>query len=60
MTPEDWDVYIEQAAALLGIPLSEEMRAATRANLDTAESLARLVLDYPLDDDVEPAPVFSA
>ena len=60
MTDEELDAYIEQAAKLARIPLTDEMRAQTRANLKTAEKLSRLVLDYPLDDESEPAPVFFA
>lgn len=60
MTDEEWDAYIEQAAKLARIPLTDEMRVQTRANLEIAEKLSRLVLDYPLDDESEPAPVFGA
>ena len=60
MSGEEWDIYVEQAAKLLGIPLTDEMRGPARGNLETAERLARLVLDYPLADEREPAPVFRA
>ena len=60
MTQDEWDAYIAEAAKLLGLALTDEMRAATRANLETAERMAKLVLDYPLDDHAEIAPVFSA
>ncbi|HMN71017.1 MAG TPA: DUF4089 domain-containing protein [Rhodoblastus sp.] len=60
MTSEDWDAYIAEAAKLLDLALTDEMRAATRANLETAERMAKLVGDYPLDDHAEPAPVYTA
>jgi hypothetical protein len=60
MTSGEWDAYIDHAARILGIPLTDEMRAQTRANLQTADGMARLVLDYPLDDDAEPAPLYTA
>ena len=60
MTQNEWDAYIAEAAKLLGLALTDEMRAATRANLETAERMAKLVLDYPLDDRAEIAPVFTA
>ena len=60
MTQDEWDAYIAEAAKLLGLALTDEMRAATRANLETAERMAKLVLDYPLDDRAEIAPVFTA
>ena len=56
----DWDVYIDSAAALLGLKIPEETKPAVRANLDTAERMSKLVMDFPLDDHAEPAPVFSA
>ena len=60
MTQNEWDAYIAEAAKLLGLALTDEMRAATRANLETAERMAKLVLDYALDDHAEIAPVFTA
>lgn len=60
MTRDEWDAYIAEAAKLLGLALTDEMHAATRANLETAERMAKLVLDYPLDDHAEIAPVFLA
>ena len=60
MTIEDWDDYIDQAARLLDLELTEEMRTAIRGNLEVAERMAKLVADYPLDDHAEPAQVYSA
>ena len=60
MTIEDWDDYIDQAARLLDLELTAEMRTAIRANLEVAERMAKVVADYPLDDHAEPAPVYSA
>ena len=60
MTQDEWDAYIAEAAKLLGLALTDEMRADTRANLETAERMAKLVLVYPLDDHAEIAPVFTA
>ena len=60
MTIQDWDIYMDQAARLLDLELTEDMRTATRANLEVAERMAKVVADYPLDDHAEPAPVYSA
>ncbi len=60
MTIQDWDDYIDQAARLLDLELTAEMRTAIRGNLEVAERMAKLVADYPLDDHAEPAPVYSA
>ena len=60
MSEVDWDAYIEQAARLLDLTLTPQMQSATRDNLATAERMAKLLADYPLDDHAEPAPVFRA
>ena len=60
MTQDEWDRYIDSAAALLGLDISEEMRGPTRANLVVAERFAELLAEFPLDDHDEPAPVFTA
>ena len=60
MTAEEWDAYIDAAARLLDLALTDEMRSAARTNLEIAERMARLLGDYALDDHAEPAPVFSA
>jgi len=60
MTSEDWDAYIAEASKLLGLALTDEMRAVTRANLEVAERMAKLVAEYPLDDHAEIALVYSA
>lgn len=60
MTQDGWDAYIAEAARLLGVELTAEMHEATRANLETAQRMAALVADYPLDDHAEPAPVYTA
>lgn len=60
MTTDGWDAYIAETAKLLDLALTDEMRASTRANLETAERMAKLVFDYPLDDHAELAPVFTA
>ena len=60
MTQDEWDRYIASAADLLGLEISDEMRAPTRANLQVAERFARLLAQLALDDHDEPAPVFTA
>lgn len=60
MTQDDWNAYIAETARLLGVELTAEMREATRANLETAQRMASLVADYPLDDHAEQAPVYTA
>jgi hypothetical protein len=56
----DLDAYIAAGTALLGIPIRPEWRDAIRQHLAFSLDRARLVLDFPLPDEAEPAPVFSA
>ncbi len=56
----DADSLIEASLPLLGLGLNEASYASVKMHLETAERLARLVLDFPLDDEAEPAPVFTS
>ena len=56
----DADRLIDASLPLLGLELGETSRAVVKLHLETAERLWRAVRDIPLDDDVEPAPVFTA
>jgi hypothetical protein len=47
-------------AQALGLPLTPEYAPQVEANLALAFRLVQLVLDFPLPDEAEPAPVFSA
>ena len=58
--PGDLDAFIDAGTAALGIPLRGEWRDAVRLNLGVSFNLGRLVLEFPLPDDAEPAPVFRA
>ncbi|MGA3398909.1 MAG: DUF4089 domain-containing protein [Acetobacteraceae bacterium] len=58
--PMDLDAYIAAGTVLLGIPVRPEWRDAIRQQLGVSFDLARLVLDFPLPDETDPAPVFSA
>ncbi|MCJ2129829.1 DUF4089 domain-containing protein [Methylobacterium sp. E-045] len=55
-----FDAYIDAASALLGIPLDPAWVAAVGANLTVLQSAAGLVAGFPLPDEAEPAPVFTA
>lgn len=50
--------YAAMMAQMQELPLPEDYRAGVEAHLAAAFRLARLVLEFELDDDVEPAPVF--
>ena len=54
------DDYIDAAAKALGLRIEEAWRPAVRANLDVSLRLARMVDEFPLPDEAEPASVFGA
>jgi len=61
MKPEfDADALIDASLPLLGLELPEDSRAVVKMHLETAERLSRQLRDFPLDDETEPAPVFTA
>lgn len=45
-------------AGLLDLPVAEEYRAGVVLHLQAARRIAGPLLDWPLEDQVEPAPVF--
>jgi len=59
-TTTDLDAMVDAGTALLGIELRPEWREAVRMNLAVSLNFGRLVTDFPLPDEAEPAPVFRA
>lgn len=65
MTPAPLDdetapAVVDATIPLLGIPMAPAWREAVIANVRATAAAARLVLDFPLEDELEPAPVFRA
>lgn len=60
MTDQELDAVIEAQAALLGLAIEPDWRAAVRANLQVTLRFGALLDDFPLPDEAEPAPVFAA
>ncbi|PZA13547.1 DUF4089 domain-containing protein [Rhodopseudomonas palustris] len=54
------DTYIDAVAAALDLPIDPTWRPAVRANLEVSLKLARMVDEFPLPDETEPASVFRA
>ena len=52
--------YIGAAAAALDLPLDPAWQPSIKANLEVTLRLAKLVAEFPLPDEAEPAPVFKA
>jgi hypothetical protein len=61
MAPKDsLDDYIAAAADMLALPIDPAWMPAVRMNLEITLRLAKLVEDFDLPDDAEPAPMFKA
>jgi 1-carboxybiuret hydrolase subunit AtzG-like len=56
----DPEAVVDAMAPLLGLTLTPESRAQTIVHLRIAAEQAQKLLSVPLDDQQEPAPVFTA
>jgi hypothetical protein len=54
------DQFIDAAAHALALPVEPGWKPAVRFNLEVTLYAAGLFADFPLPDDAEPAPVFTA
>jgi Protein of unknown function (DUF4089) len=54
------DDLVDAAARALDLPVAPEWRGAVKFNLAVTFALAELFADFPLPDEAEPAPVFTA
>jgi hypothetical protein len=55
MAADHLDVYIDAVSNALALPVEDAWRPAVRANLEVSLRLARLVDEFPLPDETEPA-----
>ncbi|MBF2076946.1 MAG: DUF4089 domain-containing protein [Synechococcales cyanobacterium T60_A2020_003] len=53
-----FDTYTTLTAALLNLPIDPAYRPGVIANLERTEAIAQLVMEFPLPEDLEPAPIF--
>jgi hypothetical protein len=60
MAADRLDDYIDAVATAMALPLEEAWRPAVKANLQVSLRLARLVDEFTLPDETEPASVYSA
>jgi hypothetical protein len=60
MSADMIDDYIAAVGSALGLPIEDAWMGAVRANLEVSLRMARLVDDFPLPDEAEPASVFTA
>jgi len=54
----DTEAYVDAAAALIGLPIAPAYRPGVVLNLRRVAEMAAMVMEFPLDDAVEQAPVF--
>jgi Protein of unknown function (DUF4089) len=54
------DDHIDAVARALALPVEDAWRPAVRANLDVSLKLARMVDEFALPDETEPASIFTA
>jgi hypothetical protein len=60
MAADPLDDFIDAVANALALPVEDAWRASVRANLDVSLRLARMVDEFALPDETEPASVFAA
>jgi hypothetical protein len=60
MAADPLDNYIDAVATALALPIEDAWRPTVRANLELSLRLARLVDEFPLSDETEPASVYTA
>ncbi len=57
-TPEELGAYVDETAKRIGLPIASEQRPGVIQFTGVLLASAALVMEFPLPDDVEPAPVF--
>ena len=58
--PADLDAFLDASARMLELPLDPAWKPAIRDNLKVIFAHAEKVMNFPLPDEAEPAPVFKA
>ncbi|WP_248304465.1 DUF4089 domain-containing protein [Breoghania sp. L-A4] len=56
--PFDAAAHVAHMETVMGLTIEEDWRPSVVANMAATAAAAALVLDFPLDDEIEPAPVF--
>jgi hypothetical protein len=60
MAADPLDDYIDAVGKALALPIDDAWKPAVKANLEFSLRIARLVDEFPLPDETEPACVFAA
>ena len=53
------EAYLDAATPLLGLPIDPAHRLGVLLNLQRLAEMAALVMEFPVPDEIEPAPVFA-
>lgn len=56
--PDELGAYVDEAAKRVGLPIAPEHRPGVIQVTSLLLAQGALVMEFPLPDDVEPAPVF--
>lgn len=51
--------FIDVASELINLPIDPDSRSGVIANLEAIAEIARLVTEFPLENEVEPAAIFN-
>jgi hypothetical protein len=57
---EPLDDYIDAVASVLGLPVEDAWKPTIRANLAVTLKMARMVDEFVLPDESEPASIYAA
>lgn len=60
MPTDPLDDYIDAVAKALSLSVDAAWKLAVRANLDVTLKMARMVQEFPLPDETEPASIYEA
>lgn len=52
--------FVDAVAAALELSIEPAWKPAVRANLDVSLRMARMVQEFPLPDEIEPASIYEA
>lgn len=58
MSTDPLDTYIDAVAGALALPVEAAWKPAIGANLDVTLKMARMVQEFPLPDEIEPACIY--
>lgn len=57
---QQWDAFIDAVCASLGLEIDQAWKPVVRANLEVTFRMAKLVDEFPLPDEIEPAEIYEA